>query len=144
MTAADTGNVLFAGTALQAQEHFAIGTFEILVVPAVFHAFEKLTGLGFPAGCEFDILSVLSYTLIIVSGKHPVNSVNIQTKPEKGKDTDSRKTAQQGNNKTRNKGEHAEVVRAVTALHETDEGHFDSLQEGHFIHSNSIIITHEG
>ena len=49
ITAADAGDVLFAGAALQAQQYLAIGTSEIPVIPAVFHSFAKLTNLCFPA-----------------------------------------------------------------------------------------------
>ena len=48
MTAADAGNVLLTGAAFHTQKHFAVRTFKILVVPAVFHALHKLTGFLFP------------------------------------------------------------------------------------------------
>ena len=48
MTAADTGNVLFAGAALHPKQDLAVGAFEILVVPAVFHTLCKLADFRLP------------------------------------------------------------------------------------------------
>ena len=67
MTAADTGDVLFAGTALHAQEHLAVGTFKIPVVPAVFHPPGKLADFCFPSGSEFNILSVFSSAFFVIA-----------------------------------------------------------------------------
>ena len=71
ITAADTGDVLFAGTALHAQEHLAVGTFKIPVVPTVFHPPGKLADFCFPSGSEFNILPVFCCALIQIPGKHP-------------------------------------------------------------------------
>ena len=67
MAAADAGNVLFPGAALHTQKHLAVGTFEVSVVPAVFHPPGKLADFCFPPGSEFNILSVLSNTFFMVA-----------------------------------------------------------------------------
>jgi hypothetical protein len=131
MTAADTGDVLFAGAALHAQEHLAVGTFEISVFPAVFHAPEELAAFGFPVGRQVDILPVFSHTLFMIPGEHPEECPDIESETGQGEKADAGEAAKKGADEAGNEGEHTEVIGTVTALHEPGKGHSETLEERH-------------
>ena len=119
MAAADTGDVLFVGTALDAKENLTVGTLEVLIVLAVLHALGEPGGLQLPVGSEVDIFAVLGNTLLIIAGEHTEDRSDIQGKSDKGQQAAANEAAQEGKNKTGDEGKHTEVVETMAAKHET-------------------------
>ena len=118
MAAADAGDVAFAGAALHAEKHLAVGALEVLIVLAVLHTFDELAGLQLPVGGQVDVLPVFFNTLGVVTRKHTEDGCDIEGETGKGEQTDAGEAAQKGSHKTGKKGEHAEIVGAMATLHE--------------------------
>ena len=131
MAAADAGDVLFAGTALDAKKHLAVGALEVFIVLAVLHALCKLGGFEFPVGCQVDIFPVLGNTLLVIAGEHAEKRADIKSQAEKGHQAAADKAAQDGQDKTGDKGKHTEVVEAMTTEHETGKGFTETGEEVH-------------
>ena len=98
MAAADTGDVLFAGTTFDAKKNLAVGALEVLIVLAVLHALGELGGLQLPVGSEVDIFAVLGNTLLIIAGEHTEDRSDIQGKSDKGQQAAANEAAQEGHN----------------------------------------------
>ena len=131
MTAADAGNVLLAGAALHPKQHLAVGAFEILVVPAVFHTLHELAELGLPAGGELDILPVFREALLVIAGEDAEERPDIERHADERKQADAGEAAQERAGEAGNQREHAEVVGTVASHHETGEGFAKALHKGH-------------
>ena len=114
---ADAGDVAFAGAALHAEKDLAVGALEVLIVLAVLHAFDELAGLQLPVGGQVDVLPVFLNTLGVVPGKHTEDGCDIEGETDKGEHADASEAAQKGSHKTGEKGEHAQVIGAMAALH---------------------------
>ena len=140
MTASNTGDVLLSASALHAQQHLAVWTFKIPVIPAVFCALDELAELCFPAGGQLNILPVFRAALFVVSGKHAEQRQDIKHKSQQGEKNQAGKTAKQGEDQAGKQRKNTQVIRAVAALHETGEGFLDSLPEGHSDHSSNIFL----
>ena len=98
MAAADTGDVLFAGTALDAKENLTVGTLEVLIVLAVLHALGELGGLQLPVGGEVDIFSVLGNTFLVIAGEHTEDRSDIKGQADEGHEAAANEAAQEGQN----------------------------------------------
>ena len=118
VAAADTGDVAFAGTALHAQEDFTVRALEVLIVLAVLEALCELGALQFPVGGQVDVLPVFFNTLGVVTRKHTEDSCDVEGETDKGEQADAGEAAQKRSHKTGKKGEHTEIVGAMTTLHE--------------------------
>ena len=131
VAAADTGDVLFAGTALDAKENLAVGALEVLIVLTVLHALGELGRLQLPVGSEVDIFAVLGNTLLVIAGEHTEDRGDIQGKADKGQQAAADKAAQEGQDKTGDEGKHTEIVETMTAEHETGERFTETLHKRH-------------
>lgn len=131
MAAADTGDVLFAGTTLDAKENLAVGALEVLIVLTVLHALGELGGLQLPVGSEVDVFAVFRDALLVIAGEHTEDRSDIQGKADKGQQAAANEAAQEGQNKTGDEGKHTEVVQAMTAEHETGERFTETLHKRH-------------
>ena len=131
MAAADTGDVLFAGTALDAKENLAVGALEVLIVLTVLHALGELGGLQLPVGGEVDIFAVLGNTLFVIAGEHTEDRSDIKGQADEGHEAAADKAAQDGKDKTGDEGKHTEIVETMTAEHETGEKFTETLHKRH-------------
>ena len=127
--AAEAGYVLFAGAPLHTKQHLAIRAFEILVVPAVFCAFDELADLCFPAGCQFNIFPVLSHAFLMIAGEHTEQGNNVENQTNQGKQPEAGKAAKQRAGKAGDQREHTKIIRTVAALHKAGKGHFQTLEK---------------
>ena len=121
MAAADTGDVLFAGTAFDAKENLAVGALEVFIILTVLHALGKLSGLKLPVGSEVDIFTVLSNTLLVIAGEHTEDRGDIKGQADEGHEAAADEAAQDGKDKTGDESKHTEIVETMTAEHETGE-----------------------
>ena len=131
MAAADTGDVFFAGTALDAKENLAVGALEVLIVLTVLHALGELGGLQLPVGGEVDVFAVLGNTLLIIAGEHTEDRGDIKGQADKGQQAAADEAAQDGKDKTGDEGKHTEIVETMTAEHETGERFTETLEKVH-------------
>ena len=131
MAAADAGDIPFAGAALHAQEDLAVGALKVFIVLAVLQALDELAGLEFPVGGQFDILTVLGNPFIVIAGEHTEDGPDIGRKTYEGEQTDAGKAAKQRADETGNQGEHAEIVGAMAADHETGKRLTETLEKVH-------------
>ena len=131
MAAADTGDVLFAGTTLDAKENLAVGTLEVLIVLTVLHALGELGGLQLPVGGEVDVFTVFRNALLVIAGEHTEDRSDIQGQADKGQQAAANEAAQEGQNKTGDEGKHTEIVETMTAEHETGERFTETLEKVH-------------
>ena len=121
MAAADTGDVLFAGTALDAKKNLAVGALEVLIVLTVLQALGELGGLQLPVGGEVDVFAVFRDALLVIAGEHTEDRSDIKGQADEGQQAAADKAAQDGKDKTGDEGKHTEIVETMTAEHETGE-----------------------
>ena len=131
VTAADTGDVLFAGTTLDAKENLAIGALEVLIVLTVLHALGELGRLQLPVGGEVDVFAVFRDALLVIAGEHTEDRSDIQGKADKGHEAAADEAAQDGKDKTGDESKHTEIVETMTAEHETGERFTETLEKVH-------------
>ena len=131
MAAADTGDVAFAGAALHAEKDLAVGALEVLIVFAVLHTFDELAGLQLPVGGQVDVLPVFFNTLSVVTRKHTEDGCDIEGETDKGEQADAGEAAQKRSHKTGKKGEHAEIIGAMTTDHKASKRFFEALEKVH-------------
>ena len=133
MAAADTGDVLFAGTALDAKKNLAVGALEVFIVLTVLHALGELGRLQLPVGGEVDIFTVFRNALLVIAGEHTEDRSDIKSKADEGHEAAADEAAQDGKDKTGDEGKHTEIVEAMTAEHETGKRFTETLHKRHFV-----------
>ena len=131
MAAADTGDVFFAGTALDAKENLAVGALEVLIVLTVLHALGELGRLQLPVRGEVDVFAVFRNALLVIAGEHTEDRSDIKGQADKGQQAAANEAAQEGQNKTGDEGKHTEIVETMTAEHETGERITETLEKVH-------------
>ena len=131
MAAADAGDVAFTGTALHAEKDFAVGALKVFIVLAVLEALGELGALQLPVGGQFDILPVFFNTLSVVTRKHTEDGCDIEGETDKGEQADAGEAAQKRSHKTGKKGEHAEIIGAMTTDHKASKRFFEALEKVH-------------
>ena len=131
VTAADTGYVLFAGTALDAKKNLAVGALEVLIVLTVLHALGELGGLQLPVGSEVDVFAVFRDAFLVIAGEHTEDRGDIQGQTDEGQQAAADEAAQDGKDKTGDEGKHTEIVETMTAEHETGERFTETLHKRH-------------
>ena len=131
MAAADTGDVLFAGTALDAKENLTVGALEVLIVLTVLHALGELGGLQLPVGGEVDVFTVFRNALLVIAGEHTEDRSDIKGQADEGHEAAADEAAQDGKDKTGDEGKHTEIVETMTAEHETGERITETLHKRH-------------
>ena len=131
VAAADTGYILFAGTALDAKENLAVGALEVLIVLTVLHALGELGGLQLPVRGEVDVFAVFRDALLVIAGEHTEDRCDIKGQTDEGQQAAADKAAQDGKDKTGDEGKHTEIVETMTAEHETGKRFTETLHKRH-------------
>ena len=131
VVAAAAGDRRLPASAGEAKKRVAFGAFKVFIFFAVFNTRFELTEFRFPIAGQGDVLLVFGGAFLVVFGKHSEDCPDVESETKQGQNPRAKEKVKDVKRQPGEHGEHAQVIRTVTALHELGQTRLDFLPERH-------------
>ena len=131
MVAAAAGNCRLSASTGKAKKRVAFGALKVFVFFAVFNTRFELPEFRFPITGQGNVLLILGGAFFVVSGEHSIDCPDVESETKQGQNPRAKEEVKDIERQPGEHGEHAQVIRTVTALHEMSQTRLDFLPERH-------------